>query len=488
MTHLPRNSLNLVTGILLRSPYLVILLLVGLLGAFWLHALQIPFWQDDFVFLWVAREAREAGDTWLSVFWPAQKSVFWRPLSEGLYWRIVEGVFNSDPVAAHAINLALLVAASLAVAWLAAEYAPLISPKVDPQKAFFAAGFLYGIHAAHLVPVIWATAVHSSMVVLFSALGLRFWVSALRTVPEGFNPGLLSVPLFLLLALFSKENAILALPLGALLTAVVWNRLRPTRAAWVIAAVSAFLALIWLLVRQRMVLPPTGAYEMGIGVNTLRNLASMAVFSFNVPRESLRFMLEQQAPLAALWALACALLQGAAFWMVVVAVRSRLSLKGGLAVLVFFIVAGAPYLLFAWNAYAYYAALGLIVWPFLAVLAPLSGKRVRLVLGVALLSSGLSVAGNYALDYPALLARADWAKRQLEIIRNQFPAVANRAHGRRIDVVVENRHKFLGIGVHGLAFTLDLPPERFRVVAADAPAPGSVLRLIVPDQGNVRFE
>ncbi|MCG6862087.1 MAG: hypothetical protein LJE70_12525 [Chromatiaceae bacterium] len=473
---------------MLRSPYLYVPLLALLVGAYWLHALQVPFWQDDFHFLGVARSAREAGEGWASVFWPGEKSIFWRPLSEGLYWRFVEGALDADPLAAHAVNLLFLIAATLAVAWLVADYAPLVAPGADPRKAFMAAGLLYGIHAAHLIPAIWATAVHSSMVVLFAALALRFWVSALRDSPAGWSPGLLSAPVFLLLALLSKENGILVLPLGALLTASVWDRLRPSRAAWRIAGVSLLLASGWLWIRQEMVVVPSGAYEMGIGINAVRNLTAMGLFFFNVPRESLRFMLEQQSAPATLWALACGLAQAAAVWVVLAAARPRLRLRAWLAAIAFFLIASAPYLLFSWNSYAYYISLGLIVWPFLVAVAPLSARKARLVLAAALISSGLSVAGNYALDYPALLARAEWANRQLANISAQFPAVAERARARGIEVLVENRHKFLGIGIPGLAYELDLSPQKIRVVAPQEPVSSASVRLVIPDSGDARFE
>ncbi len=473
---------------MLRSPYLYVPLAAMLLAAFWLHALQVLFWQDDFHFLLVARVAREAGESWLTVFWPGEKSIFWRPLSEGLYWRIVEGALGSSPVAAHLINLLFLAAAALAVAWLVTDYAGLIEPGTDPHKAFLIAGLLYGIHAAHFIPALWATAVHSSMVVLFSSLSLRFWVASLRDSPTALSRGLIAVPLFLVLALLSKENGILVLPLGALLTALVWHRVRPTRAAWGVATASVLLAVAWLALRRDMVVPPSGAYEMGMGTNTLRNLVSMGLFFFNVPRESLRFMLEQHSLVAALWGLACALLQAAAVWMVVTAVSPRLRIRGWLAAGAFFLTASAPYLLFSWNAYAYYITLGLIVWPFLAVLAPLSTGRTRLVLGAAFLSSALSVAGNYWLQYPALLARADWANEQLAVIRTEYSAVADQARARGIDVLIENRHKFLGIGTAGLAFALDLPETSIRVQEQDSQRGRSAVTLIIPDSGDARFE
>jgi hypothetical protein len=252
---------------------------------------------------------------------------------------------------------------------------------------------------------------------------------------------------------------------------------------------SAVLAVLWLIVRRELVVPPSGAYEMGMGPNTLRNVASMGLFFFNVPRESLRFLLEQQSVLAALWALACALLQAVALWLVLRSVGTRLGIRGWLAVAAFFLIAGAPYLLFSWNSYAYYITLGLIVWPFLAVLASLSAARMRLVLGAALLSSALSVAGNYLLDYPALLARADWANQQLALIRAQYPAFEKRAREQGIDLLIENRHRFLGIGVSGLALALDLPETSIREHTADAArSSGSAVRLFVPDSGDVRFE
>ncbi len=470
-----------------RSPLLYVPLMAALLAGFWLHALQVPFWQDDFHLLLVAREAREAGESWLSAFWPSEKSIFWRPLSEGLYWRLVEGVLDASPVAAHALNLTFLVAAVLAVAWLAADYAKLLQPSLDWHQAYVVAGLLYGIHAAHFLPAVWATAVHTSMVVLFSALALRYWIAALREGAPGLSLSLLSIPLFLLLALFSKESGILVLPLGALLTALAWKQARPTAVAWGLAVLSVLLALTWLRLRQEMIEAPSGAYEMGFGANTLRNLASMGAFLLNVPRESLRFMLEQHSALAALWALACAALQAVAFWILLAPARSRLGFKEAIWATAFFLIACAPHLFFSWNSYAYYITLGLIIWPLLAVLARPSAGRIRLALAAALLSSVLSVAGNYALDYPALLARAEWANRQLALIRTRYSAVAEYARAGGIDVVIENRHKFLGIGVDGLAFTLDLPPDRFQETAPGEPGGGSAVRLIVPDNGDAHF-
>jgi hypothetical protein len=471
-----------------RAPYLYLLLVAVPVAIFWLHALQVPFWQDDFRLLLEAREAREGGQSWLSAFWPSEKSIFWRPLSEGVYWRVVEGPLGASAVWAHALNLTFLVSASLAVAWLVADYARLIQPSLDWRKAFLVSGLLYGAHAAHFLPAVWTTAVHTSMVVLFSALALRFWVWALREGPAGLRWGLAAIPLFLLLALFSKESGILTIPLGALLTAVTWERARPSRLAWVIATASVLVALVWLFVRENMILPPSGAYEMGLGANTLRNLASMALFSLNVPRESLRFILEQHSLIAALWALACAALLGVAVWPVLAAGRSKLGLRGALAAIAFFLVAVSPHLLFSWNAYAYYITLGLIVWPFLAVSVTLSAERMRLVLVSALLSSLLSVSGNYTLDYPALLARASWADRQLAVIRKQFPAFAERVRAEGMDVVVHNRHKFLGMGLEGIAFTLGVSRHRLREVAAGEPASPSVVRLIVPGSGDAYFE
>jgi len=471
-----------------RSPYASISLLAILLCGYWMHAIFIPFWQDDYHFLLVARDARESGEGWLSVFWPSEKSIFWRPLSEGLYWRVVEDVFDANPIAAHAINLLFHVAAALAVAWLVSDYAQLIEPKLEKHTAFLTAGLLYGMHSAHFIPVAWATAVHTSMMMLFSSLALRFWVSALRNSPRKPTFGLIAIPLFLTLALLSKENGILALPLGALLTAVAWQRARPTQTAWIVALLSVLLAIAWLILRREMVVPPSGSYEMGLGANTLRNLSAAFAFFFNVPRESLRFILEQHSAIAALWAFACGLLQAIAVWIVVVAVKPGLNWKGGIALAAFFLMAVSPHLLFSWNSYAYYIVQGLVIWPFLAVTASLSAGPMRLMLCTALLSSGLSVAGNRMLDYPALLARADWADRQLTIIRDRYPSIADQARTGGIDIVAENRHKFLGIGLAGLAFTLDLPRQVLREVQPDVFTRDSRIRLIFPAIGNAYFE
>lgn len=163
-------------------------------------------------------------------------------------------------------------------------------------------------------------------------------------------------------------------------------------------------------------------------------------------------------------------------------------LKAAAAAIAFFLVAGAPHLLFSWNSYAYYITLGLMAWPALGALAALSAGRLGFVLAVALLSAGLSVAGNYALDYPALLARAEWANRQLAHIREQFPAVAAEARANGIEVIAENRHQFLGMDLAGLAWALDLPIEKLRLADPDTPCAGTAVRLVVPGRGDAWFD
>jgi hypothetical protein len=457
------------------------LLVCAALLLFWSPLLSTPFWQDDFMFLYFAREAQELSEPWYSAFFPRQASIFWRPLSEGVYWRLIENRLNADPTTAHMMGLGVLVASALAVGWLAATLTRLVAPEANATLGGLLGAFLYGIHGAHFIPAAWATAVHTPTAILFSALALRFWIAALRSSGGTSGPGLLLVPLFFLLALFSKESALLTAGLGLLVTYWVWPRYKPTSSGWAIMGLCAVLAIVWLLARDRVTVPAIGDYEMAFGANVARNGTSLLLFLFNVPREALRFVLAEKSVAAGIWGAACFALQALAFWLLMRRDSSGLTTKGWTILALFFLVACTPYFLLSWNSYAYYITLGLIVWPIAAALSSAGLKTKISAVAAALLSSGLALAGNMALDYPALLARAKWAETQIPIIEEALPVPP-----QRLFVAAENPHKFQGIGPYGLAYVLAMNRKNIiELGAGESPPPGSTL-LVIPAQGDVR--
>ena len=135
-----------------------------------------------------------------------------------------------------------------------------------------------------------------------------------------------------------------------------------------------------------------------------------------MPREALRFILVENSMTAAVWGILCFLFQAAAIFFILKGIGKRLKARQFVILILFFGVGCAPYLLLTWNCYAYYISIGLLIYPLLAGMAGRSRKIFGRIALFAILSSLVSVFGNFFLDYPALMARAFWADRQLKKI------------------------------------------------------------------------
>jgi hypothetical protein len=466
------------------------LLLAGVgsvvLVALWSPALGVAFWQDDYGFLLAARDARWQGRPWYESFWSGSPDVFWRPLSVNFYWRFIEGVCGGNPIAAHAFNIALLLLAAAAVGWLAAGLLRIRAPKTDAALGGLAAAFLYGIHGSHFLPAAWASGVQDSFLVLFSALALRGWLTACSGAGLPANlAGATGIGCFAM-ALLSKENAAVV-PLWQLVL-MVW--LWPNRHAWrrPLGWTLSFLALLaaWWIVHHAHTLPPQGPYAIKLGVNVPRNAVNLGLFLLNVPREAVRFLVVDRSAAAGAWGVACATLQivGCGLWLW--SGRRQLARQDVAALAVMALVGLGPCLLPAWNCYEYYTSMALVAC---AVLMGLSVRRTKAV-GAALLlliaSSVLSTQGNYRLGYPALVARAQWGRRQLEII-GQRRAADPAAFRSPLGVSVQDEHKFASFGAAGLAYTLGMHGEDVVVLGADQAGHGRAPMLVVPSSGDVYF-
>jgi hypothetical protein len=248
----------------------------------------------------------------------------------------------------------------------------------------------------------------------------------------------------------------------------------------------------WWIIRDAHTIPPAPEYEMRLGVNVLRNAASLALFLLNTPREALRFLIEAPSLPVAAWAIACLFTQAAVVALLVREGARRLARRAVVTLAAFVAIACSPFVLLAWNSYEYYVSFALIAYAILAALAvrPSAGlprrwsSSITAAVLLAVLSSGLFVAGNFALDQPALIARAHWGERQLRLLE------ARRVNEPRLVtgplfVRVEDPRRFQAIGAAGLAYRLGLDPTMIRPAPANgAPLPGGLL-LVVPWHGDV---
>lgn len=451
-------------------------LVVFCLLALWIQGVYVPLWADDYNGLLVAEQSRLAGEPWFQGMWPDRKDPVWRPLGEDIYWRFIEGVLGGDSVSAHVSNLLLLGCVFLSVRWFAIAFA---RQEQEEQGSMggLAAGFFFTVHASHFLPIAWVSAANSLIATTFVALSLGCWFRSFSCTGIWRMVFLGGCMLACMLALLSREIAA-ALPLILVVLSLAhrpWLRFRNVH--WITLAVIGGLVFAWLVLRRHLVEGVMPGYEFEFGMNMFRNAASLLAFFLNVPREALRFAIDQQSFAAGLWGLLCLLLQGAAVWNLYQGARLRMDRLRLLLLCLLFAVSCGPYFLLAWNSYAYYISVGLLAFAVLCALAV--GDRNRLIKAalLALASSVLSTVGNHALDYPSLLGRAEWGERQLKKLEAQRDRLQVSGE-RTLHVVVENEHRFFAIGAAGLAWRLGIPISQIVVKTSCADLQGrQVLRM-----------
>lgn len=445
--------------------------------ALWLPALTTPWWGDDYFFLQTAHKARLAQEPWWRAFWPDVRNGFWRPLSIDTYWRIAEDTLAANAVWAHIFNYLLWLCACASVgllAWVLARRSQWHSPLL---LAILTAA-IYGMNGTHLLALHWASAANSAILVCWMALAMAAWLAASTT--RG-NISLLLytlVPPLQLLALLSKESAIL-LPLLLPLVSIFCGDLRPGRAQIVSWLACLLVCGLWLLLFKEFTGPRHQGYALNLGSNLVRNTLALTAWLLNIPREALRLLMTGQIGAGAIWALAAALPMLGFIALCVGLQIKRLPLHQWLATLVFIPCAYAPYFLLASQSYEYYAAVALILPIILLASGMLQSPRPLLAACLVCMSCLANVQCSRLLDYPSLLGRTLWAEQQLTWLESQeipTPLV----------VTINNPHQFYAIGVAGLAWRLGLSESD--ILALDHCPTGTLKRLVQDGQGNFKWE
>lgn len=441
----------------------------------WWPALDTPFWGDDYVFLLSAHATNAAGAPWWSDFWPTSPPRFWRPLSQEGYWRWIDASLGGSAHAAHVVSLVLHVLATLGVALFAFRLARACRWPHAGRIAALAAA-VYGGLTMHLLPVHWAAAANNAMLTLFTTLLLAAWVSARDTVGMLRAMLLASLPVWLALALLSKESAALT---PALMLVVAWFAAarRPDRDecfAW-LACVAV--VAVWLWLRARFTANTDDAYALSLGSNVLRNAASFVAWLLNVPREAMRMAVAGDRMQGLAWIAATALPMLAAWAISGWRGRGLLAPRQWACVGVFAVLAYAPYFLFAWNSYEYYAAIAVIL-PVVALARCVATDRAAPLVGALIaVSSWIAVEGTRRLDHPGLIGRAHWAEATLLALERQ--PVASPLH-----VSVADDQRFYAIGQMGLAWRLGIAPGAIHV-ATTCPPTGPCL--VIERNGRWRW-
>jgi hypothetical protein len=338
----------------------------------------------------------------------------------------------------------------------AAQAVRMLAPDADAARAAAIAALLYAAQGAHGLTVAWASAANSLMANALVGLAVGAWLAAWqRRGPHAWALSTAALTAFAL-ALLCREIGVVAPALALLLTAPQWARVTLPRLAIVRdLAGAAIVAGVWWLLRSAHVVDEEQAYALAVGGNVPTNAFALAMFALNVPREALRFLIEQPTLPIIAWALTCAGLQAASLlllWRAVPAPRRHGAVWGAVA-----IVGCSPYLLLSGQSYPYYIGVGLLAVAVLAA-AGTTSRGWKPALACALLSSALANGGEQRLPQPALYARAIWAEQSLK----QLNALA-RAHPEhfagRLIVEVEDERDFYAIGQWGVAVRTGMPAE-----------------------------
>lgn len=412
----------------------------------WLPSLFIPFWGDDYYFLAQARDARLGGDSWWLPFMSESKTGFWRPLSMDTGWRFVEQFLHGKLLYAHIYSWVLCLLSALAVACFAYQFAR----AMDWQQAKLIGVLTATMHAAHItsyLPLHWVAAMNSPTLVFFVCISLSIWIALPRLQGCVRWLALLVLPVLQLLALFSKELAILIPALVVVLAVFLRGKQTYKTADILVWGLCVLVCLVWLYFYQEFTPNRHTAYGLTLGKNLVTNALCFFAWIVNVPREALRMIVTERYVIGGLWAAACFIPMATLYWISARTLKPAFSIIQWVAVLAFLIIAYGPYFVLADQAYEYYAAVALIIPLLLVARALTLINRLRTGLLLMGLASLIAVQGTRIVEYPGVISRAIWAEQQLQWLEGQeitFPLV----------VKVTNEHQFAAIGVLGLSWRL----------------------------------
>lgn len=444
-------------GMHARSTWIAIAILLAFATVIWLPALDTPFWGDDYVFLGMAHAANIAGQDWWSSFRTGSGSQFWRPLSQDAWWLFIDATLGDDSRRTHWASLTLLTLASSCVGLLARAIAR-VCDWPQPGATAVLGGVVYGLLALHFLPVHWAAAANSSILVVFCALILAAWVAAPRSAPLGRSLLLATIPPLLVAALLSKESAAL-IPLLMVVLALFVGLDRYGKAEALVWAICCGIAVAWLPLHASHTTGTDPQYDLVLGGNLIRNGLSLVAWLLNVPREALRLTVSGQAGQGLLWASAVAVPMAGAWLIAARQGLRKFTPRQVLLVMTFCLVAYAPYFPLAWNSYAYYAAIAAML-PALVLARGLAGQRSAVSAAILIgLSSWMAVAGSRWLDNPGLIGRARWAEATLQ-------SLACQQTGPELWVRADDRQRFYAVGSAGLAWRLGLTAGSVHLVEA----------------------
>lgn len=423
--------------------------------ALWLPSLFIPFWGDDYFFLVQARESRLNENSWWLPFITQSHTGFWRPLSMDTGWRFVEQVLHGDVLYAHIYSWCLTLLSLLAVGWFAYEFAQAMQWP-QPKLIALLTAAMHAVHVVTYLPLHWVAAMNSPTLVFLMSATLALWIALPHLQGSVRWLALVMLPILQLLALFSKELAILIPALVVVLAVFLRGKQTYKTTDFIVWLICVGICLVWLYFYKEFTPNRHSAYGLTLGKNLVINSLSYSAWIFNVPREALRMIAMERYLLGVVWAAACFIPMAIVYWISIRALKPALTTVQWLAGLAFLVIAYGPYFLLADQSYEYYAAVAIIFPLLLVARALVVSNQLKIGLLLVGFSSLIAVQGSRSADYPAVIDRAFWAERQVEILRYDSIPLP-------LLVSVANEHQFAALGVRGLEWRLGLPIDSVKL-------------------------
>lgn len=447
----------------------------------WLPAINIPFWQDDYFYIFNAKAEAMAGEPFWTSLWPGHppNSWNWRPLSQEFYWRLVVSALDSNSKLAHLFNVALLYVASMSLGVFSYIYSKSAKWAEPCGIAILSAG-LYSIANFNFMTVYWVSAANGSLLsaLFFFALTMFLIFVQLESPWKKVVAGVLLLSVSIV-ALLVKESAVLI----PALCFIVWISLgKPWKSIRsCIALLFLFVAavIVWWKLRTGFVLPTPPEYGLQFSINVIRNFAAQVAWMLNVPRESIRLLTLGQVGLGLLWVAVTAVPVVIAMYYVRASSSCVFGARKIYLAICFAIVAYSPYYFLGWNSYEYYVSISIALLFVLFSRSIVATRHPLLPISLVIISSAFAIFGNLLADYPAFIARAKWAERTLsglEMASVKTPLVVNAT----------DEHRFSAIRLEGLALRLKIPADQI-MFAADCGTHARQM-LVIDETGGVSLE
>jgi hypothetical protein len=246
---------------------IIFLVLINCL--FYWKSLGLYFIQDDFFYL--ASTSDHTLHGFLQIFTPSSTG-FYRPISNPLYFFLLQLLFGTNPFPYHLANLLIHIINSLAVGYL-------VYLLTTNRKAAFLSALLFTSRVGHVIAIYWICVTTQSITLMFFLLA---FISYIRYQKNGHLGYLLASYGFFALCAFANMNGP---TLAVIITAfdLLMRKQNPMRT--ILKQESGFYAIVLLYLFLQFVVigyrTQSNEYQVALGVQSLRNFGALNIFLYN---------------------------------------------------------------------------------------------------------------------------------------------------------------------------------------------------------------